>query len=48
MIRISPVRVVDENGSQLGVLPTAQALTMAQERGLDLVEVAPMAAPPVV
>jgi translation initiation factor IF-3 len=48
MIRISPVRVVDENGSQLGVLPTAQALAMAQERGLDLVEVAPMASPPVV
>ena len=48
MIRISPVRVVDENGSQLGVMPTPQALTMAQERGYDLVEVAPMAAPPVV
>ena len=48
MIRISPVRVVDENGSQLGVMPTPQALVMAQERGYDLVEVAPMAAPPVV
>ncbi len=48
MIRISTVRVVDENGSQLGVMPTAQALTMAQERGYDLVEVAPMASPPVV
>ncbi len=48
MIRISPVRVVDENGSQLGVMPTPQALMMAQERGYDLVEVAPMAAPPVV
>jgi translation initiation factor IF-3 len=48
MIRISPVRVVDENGTQLGVMPTAQALSTAQERGYDLVEVAPMASPPVV
>jgi translation initiation factor IF-3 len=47
MIRIPNVRVVDEDGSQLGVMPTAQALAMAQERGLDLVEVAPMASPPV-
>jgi translation initiation factor IF-3 len=47
MIRIPNVRVVDENGSQLGVMPTAQALAMAQDRGLDLVEVAPMASPPV-
>ncbi|HEU4572159.1 MAG TPA: translation initiation factor IF-3, partial [Candidatus Limnocylindrales bacterium] len=47
MIRITPVRVVDENGTQLGVMPTAQALSMAQERGYDLVEVAPMASPPV-
>ena len=48
MIRIPQVRVVDEEGAQLGVMPTAQALEMAQERGYDLVEVAPMAAPPVV
>jgi translation initiation factor IF-3 len=48
MIRISPVRVVDENGAQLGVMPTVQARTIAQERGFDLVEVAPMASPPVV
>ncbi|MHB8458504.1 MAG: translation initiation factor IF-3, partial [Candidatus Limnocylindrales bacterium] len=47
MIRIPQVRVVDEEGAQLGVMPTAQALAMAQERGYDLVEVAPMAAPPV-
>jgi translation initiation factor IF-3 len=47
MIRISPVRVIDENGTQLGVMPTAQALSMAQERGFDLVEVAPNTAPPV-
>jgi translation initiation factor IF-3 len=48
MIRIPQVRVVDEEGAQLGVMPTPRALEMAQERGLDLVEVAPMAAPPVV
>src|SRR6476619_4006742 len=47
MIRIPQVRVVDEEGAQLGVMPTPRALEMAQERGLDLVEVAPMASPPV-
>jgi translation initiation factor IF-3 len=39
--------VVDENNAQLGVLPTFQALNLARERGLDLVEVAPTAVPPV-
>ena len=48
MIRIPQVRVVDEEGEQLGVMPTPRALEMAQERGYDLVEVAPMAQPPVV
>ncbi len=48
MIRVPQVRVLDEDGSQLGVMPTQQAMAMAQERGLDLVEVAPAAAPPVV
>jgi translation initiation factor IF-3 len=47
MIRIPQVRVIDDEGNQLGVMPTPKALEMAQERGLDLVEVAPMAAPPV-
>jgi translation initiation factor IF-3 len=47
MIRVPQVRVLDEDGQQLGVMPTVQALGMAQERGLDLVEVAPTAAPPV-
>src|SRR5512147_2340648 len=47
MIRIPQVRVIDEEGNQLGVMPTPRALEMAQERGLDLVEIAPMAAPPV-
>jgi translation initiation factor IF-3 len=41
------VRVVDENGVQLGILPTREALQIAQERGLDLIEVAPQANPPV-
>ncbi|MFN8621890.1 MAG: translation initiation factor IF-3 [Chloroflexota bacterium] len=48
MIRVPNVRVVDEDGSQLGVMPTHQALRVAQERGYDLVEVAPNASPPVV
>jgi translation initiation factor IF-3 len=48
MIRVPTVRVVDEEGAQLGVLPTLEALRLAQERGYDLVEVAPMAVPPVV
>src|SRR5262245_49990375 len=48
MIRIPQVRVVDEEGAQLGVMPTPKALEMAQDRGYDLVEVAPMAQPPVV
>ncbi len=38
---------MDENGGQLGVMPTRQALSIAEERGLDLVEVAPAANPPV-
>ncbi len=47
MIRIREVRVIDDEGQQLGVLPTVQALALAQEKGLDLVEVAPAAVPPV-
>ncbi len=46
-IRIPQVRLVDEEGEQLGILPTQEALRLADERGLDLVEVAPAAAPPV-
>jgi translation initiation factor IF-3 len=41
------VRLIDEEGTQVGVLPLRDALTMAEERGLDLVEVAPNAIPPV-
>jgi len=47
MIRISQVRVIDEEGTQLGVMATGDALRLAQERGYDLVEVAPTASPPV-
>jgi translation initiation factor IF-3 len=47
MIRIREVRVIDDEGQQLGVMPTFQALALAQEKGLDLVEVAPTAVPPV-
>jgi translation initiation factor IF-3 len=41
------VRVVTGEGEQLGILPISEALRIAQERELDLVEVAPEAAPPV-
>ncbi len=46
-IRISPVRLIGANGEQVGVIPTAQALDMAREAQLDLVEVAPLERPPV-
>jgi len=46
-IRISPVRVIDPDGVQLGIMPIEEALAAAEERGLDLVEVAPNARPPV-
>ena len=46
-IRVAEVRLVDEDGSQIGVIKTDQALAMAQERDLDLVEVAPESRPPV-
>jgi translation initiation factor IF-3 len=41
------VRVIDEDGGQVGILSVREALAMAEERGLDLVEVAPNAVPPV-
>src|SRR5262245_11716398 len=46
-IRISPIRLIGAAGEQLGIVPTAQALEMAREAGLDLVEVAPTDRPPV-
>ena len=46
-IRISHVRVIGDDGAQLGVMAQADALKLARERGLDLVEVAPQTSPPV-
>ena len=46
-IRAREIRVIDENGEQLGILPPFEALKIARERGLDLVEVSPNAVPPV-
>jgi translation initiation factor IF-3 len=46
-IRVPEVRLIDEDGTQLGVVPTMQALEMARQRDLDLVEVAANAMPPV-
>lgn len=46
-IRISPVRLIGANGEMLGVVPTAQALELAREAQLDLVEVAAIERPPV-
>jgi translation initiation factor IF-3 len=46
-IRIPQVRVINDDGEQLGVIPTSEALALAEERGLDLVEVSPKARPPV-
>lgn len=46
-IRSREVRVVDSEGEQLGVMPLEEALRLAQEKNLDLVNVAPQARPPV-
>jgi translation initiation factor IF-3 len=46
-IRAREVRVIDENGDQLGVMAPFEALKMARERTLDLVEISPNAVPPV-
>ncbi len=46
-IRISPVRLIDVDGNQVGVVPTEEALAKAREVNQDLVEVAPHAKPPV-
>ncbi len=46
-IRISPIRLIDAEGEMQGVVPTDQALRMAQDAGLDLVEIAPNVRPPV-
>jgi translation initiation factor IF-3 len=46
-IRAKEVRVVDDEGQQLGIMPPFEALKIARERGFDLVEVSPTANPPV-
>ncbi len=46
-IRAREVRVVDPSGNQLGIMPVREALRLAEERQLDLVEIAPQAKPPV-
>lgn len=47
-IRASEVRLLREDGTQIGVVPLAVALSQAKTAGVDAVEIAPMAAPPVV
>jgi translation initiation factor IF-3 len=47
MIRASEVLLIDDQGNKLGVVQTSEAMKLAEERDLDLVEVAPLAHPPV-
>ncbi|HEO63801.1 MAG TPA: translation initiation factor IF-3, partial [Candidatus Omnitrophica bacterium] len=46
-IRIAKIRVISSSGGQLGIMSPQEALKLAQEEGLDLVEVASSASPPV-
>ena len=46
-IRAPEVRVIDAEGKQVGILPLKEAMKIAEEKGLDLVEVAPNSQPPV-
>jgi translation initiation factor IF-3 len=46
-IRSPELQIIDENGKQLGVIKIVEALKLAQERGLDLVEVSPHTSPPI-
>ena len=46
-IRVREVRLIGDAGEQLGVIPTAEAIQMARDQGVDLVEVSPNASPPV-
>jgi len=46
-IRISPIRLIDQHGEQVGVIPADEARELALDAGLDLVEVAPNSRPPV-
>ncbi|MDR2495265.1 MAG: translation initiation factor IF-3 [Spirochaetaceae bacterium] len=47
-IRVREVRLIRDEGEKQGIIPTLEALAIAREQGLDLVEVAPQASPPVV
>jgi translation initiation factor IF-3 len=47
LIRVPEVRVINSDGEQLGVMPTEKAMEIADQQGLDLVEVSPTARPPV-
>jgi translation initiation factor IF-3 len=47
MIQVREVRLIDEKGEQRGIIPTAEALQIARQAGMDLVEVSPNASPPV-
>jgi translation initiation factor IF-3 len=47
LIRISPVRVIGPDDEQIGIIETQEAIRLAQEKGLDLVEISPDARPPV-
>ncbi len=47
MIKVKEVRVINSDGEQLGIMDTREAIRKAEDQGLDLVEVAPTAKPPV-
>ena len=46
-IRVREIRVIDDTGQQIGIMAPPQALALAREKGLDLVEISPTASPPV-
>ena len=46
-IRVREIRVIDDTGQQLGIMPPPQAVAIAKQKGLDLVEIAATAVPPV-
>ncbi len=46
-IRISPIRLINDQNEQVGIIPTLEAMRLAREAGFDLVEVSPMEKPPV-
>ena len=46
-IRVREIRVIDDTGQQIGIMAPPQALALAREKGLDLVEISPTATPPV-